>query len=325
MTQSNEIDRYRNEAFAWVVRLFPGNATTADVEEFKRWSSRSQAHAQAFVEARRVWEASRLPARNVFDKDRAGAAVSRHADWTRSRIARRAFLGGALAASAAAAAYLAVDPPLGLWPSFPDLLAADYRTARGEQRRVTLAGASIEMNTETSIALRPETEYADRVELIAGEGAFTTGSRDIEVVAAQGRAWASRASFNMRRDGSVVHVTCTDGEVHIACGSATASIGVGQQVSYSRQGLNGVTVVDPSVVAAWQNGFLIFHDMPLNEVIAEANRYRRGRIILMNEELGRRLVNARLRLDRIEDVVTKVAAAFGAKTTSLPGGVVILS
>ena len=50
-------------------------------------------------------------------------------------------------AVAASAAYLALRPPLGLWPGIGEL-AADYRTARGEQRRLTLGDAlDVQMNT----------------------------------------------------------------------------------------------------------------------------------------------------------------------------------
>src|SRR5262249_58154354 len=88
----------------------------------------------------------------------------------RGHIGRRAFMGGAIAASAAAA-YVAIRPPLELWPSLSEL-AADYRTAPGEQRSIVLAGgASVELNTRTSIVLRPSTEATERIELISGETA----------------------------------------------------------------------------------------------------------------------------------------------------------
>ncbi|WZB60942.1 FecR domain-containing protein [Achromobacter xylosoxidans] len=61
-----------------------------------------------------------------------------------------------------------VAPPFGLWPSWREL-GADYRTAKGEQRRVVLPGAAVlDLNTRTSIALR-----AAGVELISGEAAIS--------------------------------------------------------------------------------------------------------------------------------------------------------
>jgi transmembrane sensor len=321
MKERNDTGRYRDEALAWVVRLIPGNAKKADVEAFERWSAQSPAHARAFVEARRLWEASRSPAQDVF----ARSSLESPAPANRPLIGRRALLGGGAVAAITAASYLLIQPPFGLWTPILDVIEADYRTGKGEQKRLKLADASIELNTDTSVALRPRGNESNRVELLAGEGAFTAGSQPFEVIAGSGHARASNASFNMRRNGETVFVTCVAGTVQIVCGAATVSLGAQQQLAYSDRGISNTIAVDSATVTAWQNGFLVFHDVPLNEVLAEVNRYRHGRILLVNSELGNRVVNARFRLDRIDDVVTKVTNAFGASATFLPGGLVILS
>jgi transmembrane sensor len=325
MGRRDEAEQRQREAFAWVVRLVPGNVTTADLKEFERWSGQSPDHARAFVEARDLSEAAAFAGRTVLERDDASLRT-RSMGGVRQRVERRVFLGGMLTAAAAAAGYVVIRPPLDLWPSLPELLEADYRTGTGEQRRLTLAdNVSVEMNTQTSITMRPKKGDADRIELLSGESVIATEAQAFEVIAGPGQTLASHAAFNVRRDGGVVRVTCLDGTVQIACGTTTASLGARQQVSYSDAGLGPVIAIDPAVVTAWQTGFMIFHDTPLSEVIVEANRYRHGRIILMNAKLGRHLVNARFRLDRIDELVTKVTNAFDATATSLPGGMVILS
>ncbi len=327
MMQEEDIDLTelsRNEAREWLIRLIPGNATVADLERFKQWSGLNPANARAFADARRLWEAMEPAGRNVFERH--GAPTYAPARFGVDRgLRRRAILGGALA-TATAAAYAAVYPPFDLWPSLAEVLEADYRTGTGEQRKLTLSDSvALEMNTRTSIALRPRRGDTDRIELIAGESVVTTNAHAFEVMAGQVQAEASDASFDIRHDGGWVCVTCLRGEVRITRGIAAVSLGMRQQVSYSATGFGAVTTVDPSVVTAWQSGVLIFHNTPLSEVVAEANRYRHGRIIVANAELGRQLVNARFRLDRLDDVVTKLASAFGATITSLPGGLVILT
>ncbi|HLH10413.1 MAG TPA: FecR domain-containing protein [Methylovirgula sp.] len=322
---SRKIDPCIEEAFGWVVRLIPGEATIADLEEFELWSAQSAAHARAFTEARRLWDASALAAGNVFARGRMAVGDPRVPGRDDRRIGRRAFLTGAATASVATAGYLLIRPPFDLWPPILEVLEADYKTSKGEQRRLSLSDVSIEMNTETRIAFRREATAANRIELISGEGVFTAGHQVFEVVAGQGRARASNAIFDMRRDHDAVRVTCTAGEVNVACGREAVLLAAREQVRYSDEGIGSVSSVDPEIVTAWQDGFLVFHDTPLSEVIAETNRYRQGRIILMNAELGRRRVNARFRLDRIDDVVTEVTNAFGARATSLPAGLVILS
>ena len=71
----------------------------------------------------------------------------------RATMSRRALLAGGGALAASVAAYAVMKPPLDLWPSF-DELRADYRTATGEQRRVTVADVDVRLNTQTSIASR---------------------------------------------------------------------------------------------------------------------------------------------------------------------------
>ena len=243
------------------------------------------------------------------------------------RLDRRAFLGGALAASAAGAAYLAVRPPLRLWPALFEVVA-DVRTTTGEQRQVTVGSAAIELNTNTSMNLKPPINGADQVELVAGEAAFTASgaaSRPVTVLAADGRSMASGAQFNVRYDGEEVRVTCLEGAVQVSCGADTVSLTAKQQVSYGDGRLGEITEIDPAVVTAWRQGLLVFRNDPLTRVVDEVNRYRQGRIIVMNSELGRKQIFASFRLDRLDEVVTRVQKVFGARVRTLPGGIVILS
>jgi transmembrane sensor len=98
-----------------------------------------------------------------------------------------------------------------------------------------------------------------------------------------------------------------------------------RQVSYSQAGLAPISLADSAAITSWREGFLVFHDTRLSEVIAEINRYRRGRIVIINDALGERKVDGRFYLARLDDVVEKVRNAFGARVMSLPGSVVILS
>ncbi len=70
---------------------------------------------------------------------------------------------------------------------------------------------------------------------------------------------------------------------------------------------------------------LIFRHEPLRRVIDEVNRYRRGRIVVLDDTLGNRDVVANFHLDRIDEVVEHVVQTFGAHATFLPGGVVLLA
>jgi transmembrane sensor len=65
--------------------------------------------------------------------------------------------------------------------------------------------------------------------------------------------------------------------------------------------------------------------IPLVDVIEEVNRYRPGRIVVTNSELGRRVVNGTFRRDQLETFIAQVQRLFGAKVTTLPAGLLLLS
>ncbi|MBR1218971.1 DUF4880 domain-containing protein [Bradyrhizobium sp. U87765 SZCCT0131] len=311
-------DAVRREAKDWVVHLATGSVTTADLQALAQWRARSAAHDRAYAQACRLWGQIEAPLRALAPAT-AAPRVSRPA---RAVLGRRAFLGGALAASAAAVAGVAlVRPPLEMWPSL-DALAADYHTGTGEQRRVAVAdAAAIEMNTRTSLNVGG----ADTVELISGEAAVSAYARPVVVRAAAGRISASEAQFTVRCNGAQVRVTGLAGQVEVTCAARRAVIGAGQQIVYAGGDLSQIAAVNPEIVAGWRDGLLIFQDEPLARVIEEVNRYRPGRIVLMNTALGERRITARFKLARLDAVLTQFREAFGARVTPLGGGFVVLT
>jgi transmembrane sensor len=320
--QLASVDR---EAQAWVARFASGQATSADIEALKRWYEESPAHAAALNKVSRLWDALGPAGERVVRRN-LSVIYPRALASGGGRVGRRALVGGALAASAAGIGYVLFRPPFGLWPSFAEL-TADYRTATGEQKRIALAdGVSIEMSAQTSIAVRSAARDARHVELIAGEAAIlaSEASGPVIVSAGGGRSIASEASFDVRYIGATVCVTCLEGALRVEHGDAAQSLQPRQQLLYSARGVSSVRAVDPAAVTAWRDGFLVFHATPLAEAVEEINRYRPGKIILIDDALGRRLFNARFRIANVGEVVDQIRQVFDAQITSLPGGIVLL-
>ena len=318
-----ELESLRREAWAKLLHITSGHATGTDVAALKVWCAQSPSHAEAFAQVSGRWRVLGAAIENVAPTGRptrAGADAI-----TRAPIGRRSFLVGALGASAAGAAVMITRPPMGLWPSLGEL-AADYRTVTGERRHIALAAsASLDMNTRTTLNVRAASSGGDQIELIGGEAAFATRSRPVEVIAGNGRAWADDAQFSVRHNGSDICVTCLEGLVHVWQDGRSATLQKRQQVVYDDRNLGHVQSVDPIIVTAWREGELLFQNERLARVIEEVNRYRPGRIILVNEALGQRRFTAQFRLDRLEVVITQLKATFGARVVSLPGGVVLVS
>jgi len=326
-----ELDALQQQAVAWVQRMRSGEATADDAKALKAWCAESAAHAAALANADRVW-INIVPASLMLPGgDGAASKLGRRMDGRDRAIGRRALLGGGLTAAAAAGAYVLVRPPLDLWPSLAEF-AADYRTATGEQRQIVVADdISVQLNTQSSIAVEPARADGDRIQLISGEASFVTSSRTertLMVSVAEGTIIGNHARFDVRRmkgADAVVCVTCLDGQVQVVKGAEQVALNRGYQVRYDAAGLSEAVAIDTDIVSAWQRGIVVFRAAPLTEVVDEINRYRSGKIILVNRDLAHKQVSGRFRINQMDEIVARLQQAFGAKIRTLPGGIVLLS
>ncbi|KAB0511205.1 MULTISPECIES: FecR family protein [Pseudomonas] len=290
-----------DEARDWLLLLTSGRATVADAKALKAWCAQSPEHAQAFEQAKALWQ-QLSPALDQMSQPRS--------------FGRRAFLGGAIAASAAV-----VMVRVGVPGGFAGL-TADYRTEVGEQRQVLLSqGISLELNTQTRIS-----RVGEGIELLEGEVEVVTHvAQPLLVQAGEGSVSAAQARFNVRNTDHRVCVTCIDGSLAVAIAGRSVRLDSGRQLTYGASGVSEVTMVDTQAVVAWREQVLVFNNATLATVVDEINRYRPGMLLLLNKELGQRRVQARFSLQQLAGVALLIRDAYGAKCTELPGGVVLLS
>ncbi|WP_233839097.1 FecR family protein [Paraburkholderia sp. ZP32-5] len=326
------------QAQAWLVRLRSGRATADDAAAFRRWCAERPEHARAASLMLEAWDGLEAASAELDAEDSAadstphGQRGARPASW---RAGRRAFMGAGVAA---AASWLALRPPLQLWPALGDL-AADYRTATGEQRRVVLSDRLVvEMNTQTRIDIvRTDGGTqggAHGIDLLAGEAEVVAGAgagsdsaapQPVVVRAARGSLQAVSARFNLKRSGDEVCVTCVAGEVTLQHPQGRFTLTAAQQITYGNRVVQPPVNVDSSLVTAWRRGVLVFENAPLSDVVSEINRYRPGRIILRNAELADARVHAQVALAKIGGAVDLISKITGAHVTRLPGDIVLLS
>lgn len=324
-------DHAQEEAQAWLVRLRSGSMSRAETESFQRWSAE---HPQTAALLRDTWNLLRSAAAELADETPAAANDEWLAEARRDktvRTGRRAFVGFAVAAGAS---WLALRPPLELWPSLTDL-AADYRTGTGEQRSVVLSDrVVVEMNTQTRLDVLPVQAATRGIDLLAGEAEIDAKPstalgdallRQVTVVAGKGRMQAVTARFNVRRGGGSVCVTCLSGSLALDHPSARLTLRANDQVVYDDRKVEPVSRVDPSGFVAWRRGVLVFNGVPLAEVVEEINRYRPGKIILRNAALGQNRMQAQFPITRLDDVIDLLGRLYGARITRLPGNLVLLS
>ncbi|MBA2931873.1 DUF4880 domain-containing protein [Pseudomonas sp. CCUG 57209] len=290
-----------DEARDWLLLLTSGRATVADAKALKAWCAQSAEHAQAFEQTKGLWQ-QLAPALEQPSAPR--------------QFGRRAFLGAAIAASAAV-----VMVRVGVPGGFSGL-TADYRTEVGEQRQVLLSdGVSLELNTQTRIS-----RVGQGIELLEGEVEVVAHiAQPLKIQAGEGWVSAAQARFNVRHTDHRVCVTCIEGSLSVDVGGNSVSLGRGRQMSYGAAGVSDVITVDTQSVVAWREQVLVFDNATLATVVDEINRYRPGMLVLLNKELGQRRVQARFSLQQLAGVALLIRDAYGAKCTELPGGVVLLS
>lgn len=303
------------QAAAWWARLRADDFTQADADALRAWCARSPEHARAWRELQQLWQA-------LDPALTRAAATPQRANVLAFplRPGRRAFLGGALAAGVAV---LALRPPLGAWPSLQEL-SADFRTGTGEQRQVALSQQmSVQMNTQTRINVRAP----EAIELLGGEAEIlASGARQpVSVLAGAGRLLAQSARFNVRHTDDAVCVTCLAGAVEVVWQQRRQTLDAGQQLVYDERGVQAATAAQAGEASAWRTGALSFVGKPLSQVVDEINRYRPGRVLLRNAELGRRLVRMRFSIGQTDGALAMIRDLYGAQMTSLPGGIVLLS
>jgi transmembrane sensor len=170
---------------------------------------------------------------------------------------------------------------------------ADYHTGVGEQRLVRLEdGSTIQLNTDTAVNIAFSRDKRD-IRLVKGEAAFTVVANPDRPFTVHSQSLHTRALgtiFSVRLHDNRISVTVLEHRVRVDESERSERSPVilkeGEQVFfYHGQGMGEVHTVDTNTESSWQRGKVIFEGKPLAEVVDELNRYRRGRIVILNSTL----------------------------------------
>lgn len=288
----------RDEALEWIVEFDAGDVSPEEKARFIRWLNASPSHHEAFEDLQRKWRridaVQRLRIEKV-DSDVAGK-------WLRRRYVRRRIVPLAIAATVAAVTF-------GFWLAQPpSVLEATYVTSLGEQRVVALPDESlITLNTDTNVEVR-YTRGERRVRLLRGEALFEVApaaDRPFIVAAGARAVRAVGTAFAVQMTGDAVEVTVTEGTVEVlplsepadmkALPTTTDRVSTPPRMLTERHKLryrddvvetvSAVTTDEIKREFAWRDGMLDFESTPLADVIAEAGRYTRDELIIVDPEL----------------------------------------
>lgn len=163
--------------------------------------------------------------------------------------------------------------------------SADYRTAVGQRRELTLAdGSQITLNTDTAIDVLFDANQR-LINLREGEILVQTApdvssyARPFLVSTRQGRMQALGTRFTVRELQTRTHLAVLDGAVRVqlpdSSGVAPLIVNTGQRTDFSSQAFGQLNPVDRSV-SAWTQGMLMADNLRLADFVAELARYRQG-------------------------------------------------
>lgn len=312
------------QAWDWLRLLTSGDAREVDAQQFRRWIKASPLHQAAYNDVKRRWDAIEAPARELLRVKPEAATLGA----CRPRLApggRRAFLGAAISA-AAVAGVAVLHPPLGLWPA-PDEWNADDRTATGERRTLALsAGVDVMLNTRTSVRRQTDGGKLVGLDLITGEAAIDlTGGGAFAVVAGVGRSLLESGRLEVRHLHGKVCVTCIEGSVRVQHPAGARQLHARQQMVYGASSLGDIASIDPKTVSAWRQGMLVFNQAPLADVLDEINRYRSGRVVLMNDAVRNKPVSGRFSTASLDLALWQLQESFQLHARPLPAGLLLLS
>lgn len=301
----NADPRLVDQAIQWMIKLRFNVADDASTAAFERWLHSSAEHQQ-------VWQ--RVATMNDDFNQLPAQLGRRTLSGARQRISRREslkLLG--LVAGAAGLTWFGRD-----YTPLPALVA-DYRTATGEQRRVTLDdGSQLQLNSATAIDASFNAERR-KVQLRQGEIVVQPSgdSRPFWVLARNADLRAQGARMLVREEAQGTLVAVQQGSVAVFAdrhdANARQVILPGAAVLIDRHSIrppiaNGL---DPW---AWSDGVISAHNMRLDDFLSELARYRNG-LLRCSEAVAGLRVSGTYQLSDTDQVLTLVAQSLNVDVT----------
>lgn len=313
-----------DEALEWVVRLHTGHASDQDRQACEAWQGLSPAHQLAFRSAEALWK----EIGHVGAARRPPTQATRPARLHNQRWWPRLRRWSLVACFLLATGWFLWEPLLNQY----HLQTAHHRTGVGQQEQIVLQdGTRVMLNTDTALNVVYSPEQRE-IRLLRGEAAFTvTADRDRPFIVQSGDVTtrALGTQFVVRRHPHSVTVTVSEHAVQVSTSTTNNGpplvLNEGQQASYSEErGWSPPHAIDANQLSAWQRGKLIIESQSLGSVIEELNRYRPGRILILNPALRTRNVTGVFDLTDPDAALRMIQHTLRIHETSLSHYLVLL-
>lgn len=310
---NNDIDE---QAVAWFIRLRADNVSSEEKALFLRWLNQADEHRETFNEISKLWgDADLLQALGEAAKKQ---HLAPHKKTTPANFKTPLAIAACLALVLLFSSELAV------------LMQGDYSTRVGERKTVYFDdGSTAMLNTGSSIAVSMDGPQR-RVNLLKGEVYF-------EVKPDPDRPFIVQAGHSTTRvlgTRFFVHEMSDSDEVKVVSGRVEVTdrrtlkqpliLHDREAVSIDAAGLGETRLLDSVLTTSWVNGFLVFENAPLENVINQIRRYRTGLVIYKDDSLREFKINGRINLRESDDMLKVLGKNLLVKMTYLTPWLVII-
>lgn len=335
-------DERLETANRWVIRMDEG-LTEDEEAALKAWLSADTDNLDYFLEAAQVWDET--------------ASLSRLAELfpqpRKRNVLRPRFVASAAASLAlvlAAGFFLLSNHGFNGFGSGRTSVVANavqqFETAIGEQSTVVLAdGTAVVLNTNSQIDVKYR-KGARVLHLIRGEihvEVFKDSSRPFSVVAGNRIVQAVGTAFSVEiTQDQHIELVVTEGTVVVGVHMPDAqrivpppmlvqsdenTVTAGEELlmGSDEEIVTPVSEEEIQVKLSWREGSLIFKSEPLEEALAEVERYTTVRFVFVDEDLKTRAVSGRYRAGDVESLLVALRMNFNITHEVAEDGRVLLS
>ncbi|WP_235830218.1 FecR family protein [Algihabitans albus] len=197
----------------------------------------------------------------------------------------------------------------------------DYDTEVGEHLQVDLAdGSRLHLNTGSSLSV-DFTGDRRRVLLHSGEVYFEISAdpeRPFVVDAGFGTATALGTSFSVRRHDRTFDVVVTSSRVEVSGPDLQPTVvAAGEGVGVAAGGVRPFERSDIGTSLAWRSGRLVFDETSLDDAFRELDRYRRGRIVIVDASIAEIPVTGAFSITRVDAVLETIEETLPVRLVRL--------
>lgn len=301
----------RAEARRWFLAM-QNNPSRQQQAACKKWRQRDPMHEEAWQAIESVWQETELPGQLLAEKEAdILAGYMAVMDKNKQRNARRRVAS----VSAFCILLLIMMVTVVQNPAWLQNLSADQVTMKGERREVLLADGSkvlLDADTAFSVDFTSETR---RIHLLRGGARFDVVPAKIPFVVEteMGNVRVLGTQFDVRLQEQSGVVTLVHGSVAVSNNAHPEPVVIkpGQQVAFSKLGVDKPTNVNIQDATAWHTGRYIFYRARLADVVREVERYRKGWIVIPSADLAERRVTGSFSLDNADKALESLQASVG--------------